>query len=470
MGPASFISIRGSWVMGLGAASLVLATTLDSRGATAPRATLGGTPARGIQSPPPGREEPQASGAIQGDPIFEGRALRRVLSMSPLPPVPEDPTNRWADDERAARLGQELFYDPGLSGNGEVSCASCHDPLRAFADGAPKSRGIAESKRHAPGLLDVAHQRWFFWDGRTDTLWAQAAQPLEDPLEMGGHRTDIVRHLVRTPHLREAYTSIFGPPPDFRDTERFPEGARPRTPGAATDLDPAHGRWSAMDPADRTEVNRVFVHLLKCLAAYQRRLRSTPSPFDRFVEALRSESPRLPSDFGPAAQRGLALFIGKANCRSCHGGALLSDGEFHDLGLPTPDGRAPKDPGRLEGLRRLMADPLGASGVHSDDPDGKIAGRRARLVERAELWGQFRTPTLRNVARTAPYMHTGQMADLATVLHFYNTLEGAVVAGHHGEQVLVALRLKESELKDLLAFLESLSGGDPDPEWLGPPD
>lgn len=394
--------------------------------------------------------------------------------MSPIPEVPPDPTNRWADDERAARLGQALFYDAGLSGNGEVSCATCHDPRRAFTDGRPRSQGIGEAKRHAPGLLDVAHQRWFFWDGRADTLWAQAAQPLEDPLEMGGHRTDIVRYLASNPDLRGPYLEIFGSGgeglPDFGDTSRFPPGARPVAPGSAGPAREAAERWRGMAPDDRAEVDRVFVHLLKCLAAYQRRLRSGPSPFDRFVETLREERPPNTEEFGPAAQRGLALFIGKANCRSCHGGPLLSDGEFHDLGLPTPDGRAPRDPGRLEGLRRLMSDPLGASGVHSDDPTGSIAGRRSRLVERAELWGQFRTPSLRNVARTAPYMHTGQMADLDQVLHFYNTLEGAVSTGHHGEQVLVALRLEEGELDDLRAFLEGLSGGDPDPEWLDPPD
>jgi cytochrome c peroxidase len=113
--------------------------------------------------------------------------------MSPLPPLPPNPTNAFADDPRAARLGQRLFFEKRFSRNGEISCATCHDPARAFSDGLPRSQGVAEALRNAPTVLNAAHQRWLFWDGRADSLWAQALSPIENPLEMGSNRVRAAR-------------------------------------------------------------------------------------------------------------------------------------------------------------------------------------------------------------------------------------------------------------------------------------
>ena len=106
----------------------------------------------------------------------------RTLQHSPLPPLAPDPTNALADDARAARLGQFLFFDAGLSQNGRVSCASCHVPEQAFTDGKPLFEGLGRGERNTPTLWNVAYQRWFFWDGRADSLWSQALGPLTNPI------------------------------------------------------------------------------------------------------------------------------------------------------------------------------------------------------------------------------------------------------------------------------------------------
>ena len=113
---------------------------------------------------------------------FNATEIARILRLSPLPEVALDPTNRWANDERAARFGQLLFFDPGLSKGRQHSCATCHLPDHGFADANAIGQGVAPLERHVPGLLNVAHHRWFMWDGRADTLWAQACAVIEAPL------------------------------------------------------------------------------------------------------------------------------------------------------------------------------------------------------------------------------------------------------------------------------------------------
>ncbi len=368
--------------------------------------------------PPAGAPEPAR---------FDEREIVKILSHSPLDGPPPDPTNAHADDPAAAHLGRFLFFDKRLSANSQIACATCHDPAQAFADGKTLSQGLATGKRHAPALLNVAWQRWYFWDGRADTLWAQASHPIESPSEMGGDRARIARLVDHDPDLRAAYEGVFGPLPDLTRA---------------------------------TEVDRVLANTGKALEAYERRLVSRDSAFDRFAAALRSGDDAAQARYPEAARRGLALFVGKANCRLCHAGPSFSDGEFHNIGVPTLDKTPPRDAGRYAGVDLVQRDPFNAAGAFSDDPRGPRAVELAQLSRTSELWGQFRTPTLRSVARTAPYMHQGQFASLRDVLHYYSTLEGTVPAGHHGEQVIKPLHLSDAEIEDLLAFLETLTGAD----------
>ncbi|MEL6906135.1 MAG: cytochrome-c peroxidase, partial [Planctomycetota bacterium] len=149
----------------------------------------------------------------------DARLAARLASFSPLPPVPPDPTNRVADDPSAALLGQALFFDERLSANGRVSCATCHDPDRGFTDGRELAFGLAEGRRKTPTLWNAAHHRWLTWDGRADSLWMQALDPIEDPTEMGATRTDVARIVRDDEDLRALYEASLGALP-----EALPEG------------------------------------------------------------------------------------------------------------------------------------------------------------------------------------------------------------------------------------------------------
>jgi cytochrome c peroxidase len=392
--------------------------------------------------------------------------VRRLLQHSPLEGPPPDPTNRVADDPRAARLGQRLFFDPRLSANGEISCATCHEPSKGLADGKPLAEGLGTTTRSAPTLWNVAWQRWYFWDGRVDTLWGQAMQPLESPDEMGSSRTALAQLVASDPLLRGEHEAVFGPLPAELDASTLPEHARP-VPG-----DPEHPHavaWAALGEARREAVEAVAVDALKAIAAYERLLVSRRAPFDVFAEGLREEEPEKLAALSPSAQRGAKLFVGSAGCRSCHSGPAFSDGEFHDLMLPPLGGGRPNEPGRYAGLERLLREPFSSASRHSDDPDGEKARALGRLVRGPQTYAELKTPTLRNVARTAPYMHQGQLATLEDVLRFYSTLDGQVPSGHHAETILVPLELTEAERADLRAFLEALTDESLDPSLLSPP-
>ncbi len=392
--------------------------------------------------------------------------VRRLLQHSPLGPPPADPTNALADDPRAAALGQRLFFDPRLSATGAIACATCHQPGKGLADGQPLAQGLGQLTRHVPALWNVAWQRWYFWDGRVDTLWGQVFQPLEHPLEMGSSRTALARLIASDERSRTEYEALLGPLPEELDAGSLPEHARPvpDEPGHP------HARaWEALDPSRRAAIERVAVNAAKAIAAYQRGLSSRRSAFDVFAEGLRENDPAKLAALSPSAQRGARLFVGKAGCRVCHSGPTFSDGEFHDIGLGPLGGGRRVDSGRFAGLERLLADPFNSASSHSDAPGGEKAEALGRLARGPQTWGEFKTPTLRNVALTAPYMHQGQLASLEAVLRYYSTLEGSLPSGHHQETILVPLGLSAGEAADLQAFLESLTDQAIDPALLAPP-
>ncbi|MBL8863165.1 MAG: hypothetical protein JNK02_14305 [Planctomycetes bacterium] len=397
-----------------------------------------GGPARtpaGAQAEASGEPAPRPRPSAELVAALDEATIRRVLRHGPLGPPEPDPTNRVAASPAAAHLGQRLFYDPRLSLSGMHSCASCHLPTRAFADGLELPVPQGSSERHSPTLLNVAHQRWLFWDGRADSLWSQALAVIENPKELGIGRPGLARLVTRDPLYRAEYRAAF-------DAE----------------------------PSDAPEFeDRTAVHAAKAIAAYEARLQSDDSAFDRFAAALAARDLDTAAEYPDDALRGLLLFLGRGNCRSCHVGPLFSDGEFHSIGMPPRGGGRPTDPGRLRGIELLQANPFRGTGPWSDAPDSERAREVEALVRSSEHWGQVRTPSLRNVARTAPYMSQGQKPTLRSVLEFYSTLEGAVAAGHHGETVLAPLRFSAAEMDDLEAFLRSLDGRDPPEELLWAP-
>ncbi|MEM7309368.1 MAG: cytochrome c peroxidase [Planctomycetota bacterium] len=396
---------------------------------------------------------PAQTGAPFAHP-FEPEAVRVLLHMAALPAPPVDPTNAVSADARAAHLGRFLFFDERLSGTGEISCATCHDPTRSWTDGRTMASGTAPMTRHTPSLWNVAYNRWFFWDGRADSLWAQALAPLEDPAEHAGSRLQYAHLIHDDRDLREAYERIFGPLPKLGDAHRFPAEGRP-VPG---DVDhPHHRAWMAMTADDRNAIDRVFSNLGKALAAFERRLVSRDSAFDRYVAALRRGDPAPPADFPPAAVRGLALFLGKGECRSCHHGPNFTDKEFHNTLLPTRAGGIAGEGGRLDAAPLVRADPFNGVGAYSDDPSGEAEAKLRFLAVHGDDHGKFKTPSLRNVALTAPYMHQGQFETLEEVLHFYSTLDEAPRYSRHPDPLMQPRNLSEEEIADLVTFLGTLT-------------
>ncbi|RMF18451.1 MAG: methylamine utilization protein [Candidatus Dadabacteria bacterium] len=290
-----------------------------------------------------------------------------------------------------------------------------------------------------------------FWDGRTDSLWAQAVQPLENPVEMGSDRNFIATTIYEAEDLRRQYETIFGPLPPLSLRSRFPRHARPVT------TDPAHPHqraWMAMAQDDRAEVNRVLTNVTKAIAAFERTIVSRDSPFDHYVAARRSGDPSGGGYLSGSALRGARLFFGRANCFVCHTGSNFTDGEFHNVLSRLPDD--PLDPGRYRGILLLQHDPFNSLGAYSDNRHARIGTLVSRLVRTTEQLGQFKTPTLRNIARTAPYMHDGRFATLRDVVRFYSELPGKPPLGHR-EDFMHPLFLNAQEQAELVAFLESLT-------------
>jgi cytochrome c peroxidase len=384
---------------------------------------------------------------------FTAQELRIIRSLSPLGPPPADSTNRIDGDAVAIELGESLFFDARLSADDQVSCATCHDPAKSWTDGLPVAVGAGTGTRNTPSLWNVAHNRWFSWDGRADSLWSQALKPIENGLEMNGSRLQTLHLVAGDAALQARYEDVFGPLPDVADAERFPRAGGP----LANDGE-RQANWWTMDGADREIVDGVFANIGKAIAAFVATIETQPAPFDRFAADLRAG--RLRSEaITASAQNGLRIFVGKGNCVLCHSGPNFTNKEFHDIRVPPLAAGAPRDPGRLGGASRLIEDEFIAAGPHSDDPSGSRAGQLAYLDVEAGLLGHFKTPSLRNVAMTAPYMHAGQFETLRDVVNHYSTLETAAEPADpaHVEVLIEPLRFSQPEIADLVSFLESLT-------------
>ena len=378
-------------------------------------------------------------------------ATLRSLSLAALPPVPPDPSNAVADDPRAAAMGRQVFYDPRFSGNGQVSCATCHLPGRYFTDGKTLGQGMGIVSRHTMSLIGSSYSPWFTWDGKADSQWAQAFGPLENPAEHGGDRLTYARVLAA--NYADAYAALFGPLPDLTDTTRFPLQAAPFGTGAQ------RAAWKQMAPADQDAVTRVIVNMTKTLAAYERTLLPQEARFDRYVDALaddgkvKSNAVVTDSSLSGDEIAGLRLFIGKAHCINCHNGPLLTNFEFHNTAVPNTPG-FPLDHGRRDGVALLKESVFNCLGSYSDAAPEQCGETRFLKVGGATFDGSFRTPTLRDVAETAPYMHAGQFATLDEVLQHYNQ-GGFALLGHNE---LAPLNLTDQEVAQLEAFLKTLTG------------
>jgi cytochrome c peroxidase len=295
------------------------------------------------------------------------------LANGQLPPVPIPPDNPQTDAK--VRLGAQLYFDPRLSADNTISCATCHDPDKAWANHDATDTGIKGQVggRNSGTVLDAAYMRFQFWDGRAGSLEEQALGPIHNPIEMGETLENVVRKLNAIPGYRRAFQEVFG-------TDVTTDG------------------------------------IAKAIAAFERTIISGPSPYDRY---LMGDNDAM----SPAAVRGMNLFSGKAHCTPCHSGAAFSDQSFHNLGV----------------------------GMNRPDPD---LGREAHTKKAADR-GKFKTPGLRNIALTYPYLHDGSEKTLRAVVDLYNR---GGVPNPDLDPLMLPLHLTDREKQDLVAFLESLTG------------
>ena len=359
-----------------------------------------------------------------GAPTFSEKEWAVVQSLSPAI-VEKDTTNKYEHNENAALLGHAIFFDQRFSSTKKISCATCHTPEKYFTDGMAVAEGIQQTTRNTPTVLNAAHQRWFFWDGRADTLWGQPIQTMEHPDEMNMSREQVIATVDNDDALSELWAKAFG-----------------------------------VLQADDVDANSAKI--AKALASYIVKLEASHAPFDEFVagdtEALSF-----------SAQRGLKNFIGDGGCLRCHFGPWFTDGAFHSVGVGPLDGGPLQDSGRAGAIEKLKSSQFSAGGKHSDDSMSMRAVISKHIAKRREDWGAFRTPSLRNVAETAPFMHAGQLKTLDDVLEHYSTLENFVSADHHRETILKPLNLTKEQKNDLIAFLKSLTSPLPDSSLLTSP-
>ncbi len=362
------------------------------------------------------------------------------LSLAALEPAPPDATNRVADDPRAARLGERLFFDTRLSADGAVACGTCHQPARGFQDGTALGRGVGLTAKRTMPIAATSRAPFLFWDGRKDSQWAQALGPLESAVEHGGTRGQYAHVIAR--QYRAEYEALFGPLPDL---SAVPASAGPA--GNAVEV----AAWKALGDEQRDAVTQVFVNAGKAIAAYERRIEFGATRFDRYADAITRRERRdgiLTSD----EVAGLKLFIGKANCTQCHNGPLFTNNEFHNTGV-RPLAGLPIDDGRLTGASAVLKDEFNCRSRWSDS---RSACRELEYLVTNDhhLQGAYKVPSLRNVAERAPYMSAGQFATLEQVLDHYPRAPAAPT----GRTELRPQRLNAGELRQLEAFLRTLSG------------
>ncbi len=384
------------------------------------------TASAGTWFPEPVRADPP-----RGDPPavpvnFNTAEVARILRHGPWPvEMPPDPSNRVSGRLAAIDFGRSLFFEPRLSGNGLASCASCHVPSLNFIDGRVRGEGRGRLDRNTPTLINVRLNHWFGWDGAADSLWSQSVRPLMDKREMDAGSSHVGALLRGDAVLAARYAGVFGSRPS-------------------------------------TDDDLVMADVGKALAAFQETLVSGRTPFDDFRDALARGDHSAAGPYPAAAQRGLRIFVGKGNCSVCHFGPNFTNGEFADIGIPFFAAPGRVDPGRHGGIRKLRESRANLLGEFSDDASRASAAgtRHVRLEHRN--WGEFRVPSLRNVAQTAPYMHNGHFATLHDVVRYYSTLDEDRL--HiDGEKILRPLGLSASEIDDLVAFLGTLSPVAPTP-------
>ena len=325
--------------------------------------------------------------------------VANIAGAEPLAPLAARPAAKAEQVE----LGKFLFFDTRLSGDAAISCAKCHDPKKGWGDGQPLSTGYPGSEyfRNTQTILNAAHYRRNYWDGRMDgrDLATLVRDHLTEAHFMQADGRLLIERLRQVPEYEAMFQKAFGG-------------------------EPSYGR------------------ILNAVTAFVQTITSRNAPLDRY---LKGETAAL----SPPAQEGLKLFQGKAGCITCHDGALLSDQKFYALGVPE-NSAVFRDPLRHITFRRFLKT-LGAPNYDNLREDVGLYGVTKEPPDR----GKFRTPSLREIALTAPYMHNGGLPTLEAVVDFYDRGGGS----HANKSPLLRpLGLDEGEKRALVEFLKALTG------------
>lgn len=376
------------------------------------------------------------------DTIWSPQEKQLLLSLSIrlLPDTAEDLSNRYQNHPQAIALGAKLFFDARLSDSGTISCAVCHQPNREFSDGLRVASGLEKGKRNTPSLLGVSHQKWFFWDGRKDSVWAQALEPLEDKTEHNLSRTRLLKIVFDDPKYHALYRDVFTEVPDSEEISAWPSDASPKR--SLDDLK----AWKALSIERRKRINRTFSNIGKAIAAYEATLKYKVSRFDRYLDDLKAD--KASQQLTESEISGLKLFIGKASCTNCHSSSLLSNQHFQNIGT----GVRGKDMGRSRLAETQAWDVFNCLGDFSDAPKSYCKDLTYMNKDRHALSGSFKVPSLRNVAKTAPYMHDGRFNALEQVIDFYVNAPSKRKSGNH----LPPINLDHHEKRQLAEFLKTL--------------
>lgn len=368
----------------------------------------------------------------------------RSLWIESLAPLPKDPSNKYADDPQAIELGRRFFSDNRFSGNLKVSCSTCHPNNTNFADNLPLAHGLGTTNRRTMPIIGVAYNTWFFWDGRKDSPWSQALGPFESPVEHGFTRTLCASIILK--HYRREYEELFGQLPKFSKRD-LPPLAKP-----SVDEPASLKAWVNLLPEKKDAINRIYANMGKAIGAFMRTILPSPSRFDRYVKALVENNKEAAENaFSRDEARGLRLFIGRAKCINCHTGPLFTNGDFHNIRVPQPP-KLPPDRGRADGVAKVLADEFNCLSRYSDAKPGDCGELRFIDTDTEKYSGAFKTPTLRNVAERAPYMHAGQLKTLHDVIEFYKNLPPA-----QRSPELEHFDFNDEEIHQLEAFLQTLS-------------
>jgi len=369
-----------------------------------------------------------------------------------------DISNKFSDNLVAANFGHKLFFDKNLSSNTNISCASCHQPDKYFTDGLKMAKGISITRRNTPTIISSNHSNWFFHDGRADSLWSQALGPIENAKEQGGNRSAIAHYVYNSPSLRQLYEKAFNAMPDLSDKINYPLNASPVD-------DPALSKsWAAMSASSQKDITDIFVNIGKALAAYESKIQFGSSRFDQYVESVLNADNKS-NLLTKNELSGLKLFISKANCILCHSGPLFTDNEFHNVATVDINNK-PYDLGRYNGAKQVMSSPFNCKGQYNDEKKPDCNELKYISLDQHVTLASFKTPGLRSVSKTAPYMHDGQYKDLESVLSHYADPDKLII----GQKDLLSINLSEKDQSDLVAFLKTLDSRiNSDNHWLKSP-